>query len=345
MSRLRSRVLLVAGVSTLVLTSLVVADTAGATTEPAPEPAGSMYTSSTFVVPFEVTLPEWVAPEPAAELPNFVTWEGAEIDRGIRFLVPVNVFLNGDPTPSPVPDDYLDYLLGLSDLGASFDDVVETTVDGHPATVFTATTSTSLDGSIGCQEAELFAADCFGVQPDLILHMAVIDTDAGPLLVWQRDPVDAGPTDYESFEEMLASLHVREGVTPATEPAPPNTPAAVDSPIDGTWTTTVTRDELANSPLLYDTGEVNNQNWGDLTFTFDHGRFIESQHNPEAVWAMTGTYRIEDDVLYLDRDNGEQFAMRWHLDGDTLTLERDDALGEVPTPFIIKPWTRSDSAG
>ena len=46
------------------------------------------YVSTSFVVPFEVTLPGWVAPEPAAELPNFVTWEGSEVDRGIRFLVP-----------------------------------------------------------------------------------------------------------------------------------------------------------------------------------------------------------------------------------------------------------------
>jgi hypothetical protein len=32
--------------------------------------------------------------------------------------------------------------------------------------------------------------------------------------------------------------------------------------------------------------------------------------------------------------------MRWHLDGDSLVLERDDSLGAVPTPYIIKPWTR-----
>jgi hypothetical protein len=170
------------------------------------------YASTSFVVPFEVTLPDWVAPEPAAELPNFVTWEGAEIDRGIRFLAPLNVYLDGGPTPSEVPDDYLDYLLGLSELGASFDDVVETTVDGHPATVFTATTSTSLDGSIGCQEEGLPAEDCFGVQPDLILRMAVIDTDAGPLLIWVRDIRGADDRDleYDSFDEMLASLRFSE---------------------------------------------------------------------------------------------------------------------------------------
>jgi hypothetical protein len=111
-----------------------------------------------------------------------------------------------------VPDDYLDYLLGLSELGASFDDVVETTVDGRPATVMTATTSTSLDGSIGCHEAGLLAEDCFGVQPDLILRMAVIDTDAGPLLIWVRDirGADDRELEYDSFDEMLAGLRFRE---------------------------------------------------------------------------------------------------------------------------------------
>jgi hypothetical protein len=31
---------------------------------------------------------------------------------------------------------------------------------------------------------------------------------------------------------------------------------------------------------------------------------------------------------------------RWHIDGDTLTLERDEALGEAPTAMILNPWTR-----
>ena len=52
------------------------------------------------------------------------------------------------------------------------------------------------------------AEDCFGLQPDLILRLAVIETDAGPLLVWVRDirPADDREIDYESFDDMLASL-------------------------------------------------------------------------------------------------------------------------------------------
>ena len=121
---------------------------------------------------------------------------------------------------------------------------------------------------------------------------------------------------------------------------PTSPPSAVASPIDGVWTTSLSRDELASSSLLYDQGELNNQNWGELTFTFEQGRFIYGQVNAEATYAGSGTYRVEDDLLYQDWDNGEQFVMRWHLDGDTLVLERDDSLGEVPTPFIITPWSR-----
>jgi hypothetical protein len=91
-----------------------------------------------------------------------------------------------------------------------FEDVVETTVDGLPATIVTGTTDGGhLDGSLGCQEQGLAAEDCFGLQPDLILRLAVIETDAGPLLVWVRDIRGADDRDleYESFDEMLASLH------------------------------------------------------------------------------------------------------------------------------------------
>ena len=101
------------------------------------------YSSTTFAVPFDVTLPEWVLPDPTAEEPNFVTWEGSEVDRAIRFLAPISVYPPAampSETPSPLPDDYLSYLFSQADYGATFDDVVETTIDGLPTTVVTATT-------------------------------------------------------------------------------------------------------------------------------------------------------------------------------------------------------------
>ena len=32
--------------------------------------------------------------------------------------------------------------------------------------------------------------------------------------------------------------------------------------------------------------------------------------------------------------------MRWSVDGDELTLTRDEALGIAPTPFVLRPWAR-----
>jgi TRAP-type C4-dicarboxylate transport system substrate-binding protein len=155
-----------------------------------------------------------------------------------------------------------------------------------------------------------------------------------------EDPVTVGY--LEEIEALKSSASpdafaLSDDCTTATE----TTVAATTSPLDGVWTTSLTLDELSNSPLLYDEGEVNDQNWGDFTFTFDQGRFIDAQQNPVATWSGSGTFSVEDDVLTLRRDNGEQFVMRWHLNGDTLVLERDDSLGVTPTSWVISPWTRS----
>ena len=84
--------------------------------------------------------------------------------------------------------------------------------------MMTATTPTSLDGSLGCQEEAMLAEDCFGLQPDLILRIAVIDTDAGPLLIWVRDirGADDRELEYESFDDMLASVQFRPDAEPTT---------------------------------------------------------------------------------------------------------------------------------
>ena len=86
----------------------------------------------------------------------------------------------------------------------------------------TATTLSSLDGSLGCQEEDSFAADCFGLQPDLILRIAVIDTEAGPLLIWVRDirGADDRELEYESFDEMLGSLRFRVKPSRPRRPRP-----------------------------------------------------------------------------------------------------------------------------
>jgi hypothetical protein len=67
--------------------------------------------------------------------------------------------------------------------------------------------------------------------------------------------------------------------------------ANVDTALDGVWTTSVTEDELASSPLLYEPDEVNNQNWGDLTFTFDKGHFTYTQKTRRTAMRAPGHSR------------------------------------------------------
>ena len=176
------------------------------------------YTSTSFVVPFEVTLPGWVAPEPAVTEANFVTWEGTDADRGIRFLAPVNLYPPGSTTTTPLPDDYVSYLMSQAEHGAIFSDVVETTIDGLPATVVTATTDHSIDGGLGCQAEGLAAADCFGLQPDLSLRLAVVEVGDHPLLIWVRD-INGVDAEYDTFDAMLSSLQFGEPADISDQPA------------------------------------------------------------------------------------------------------------------------------
>ena len=70
-------------------------------------------------------------------------------------------------------------------------------------------------------------------------------------------------------------------------------------------------------------------------------RFELTHEAPGTPSTFTGTFSVDGDVITLDLDaNTERFVMRWRLDGDTVTFERDDSLGVGPTPAVIKPWTR-----
>jgi hypothetical protein len=83
-------------------------------------------------------------------------------------------------------------------------------VDGHAATLMTATTTRPLPGSLGCPELGTGDPDeaCFGLQPEFILRIAVIDMGGDtPLLAWARTGIEA--PDHKSnamFERMLANL-------------------------------------------------------------------------------------------------------------------------------------------
>jgi hypothetical protein len=182
-----------------------------ATASVLPSTAGA-YSTRTFGTPIEFSAPAFVPSEPSDESDHFMTWVADDESVAIRFLQPVVVYAPGSSTTSAVPTDYIAYLLGQADHGATFADRADTTVDGHKATVLTATTGRSIDGSLGCPETGMTAEDCFGLQPEFYMRLAVVTTDAGPLLIWLRSAADA-PADIaaakDRFEQVLAGVRFR----------------------------------------------------------------------------------------------------------------------------------------
>jgi TRAP-type C4-dicarboxylate transport system substrate-binding protein len=126
------------------------------------------------------------------------------------------------------------------------------------------------------------------------------------------------------------------------------TPAAADqqaTALDGVYRTSFTRKELANSPLLMDPAEINDQNWGELTLTLDRGRVTFELRNELASAKSSGTSTVNGDAIVFTYTSGVEaggtFAMRWSLYRDVLTFKRDASLGGAPTPYLVKPWRRA----
>ena len=117
-------------------------------------------------------------------------------------------------------------------------------------------------------------------------------------------------------------------------------PQIVRTALDGTWTMTDTRDELASSPFLDDIGSLNDGNWGDFTLTFGNGSFSATQRNPIESSSGSGTFTVDGDSVTMAQDNGETFEYRWSIYRETLTFKRDPTLPyAAPTPMLVKPWT------
>jgi hypothetical protein len=175
-------------------------------------PAGQRYASKAFVVPFTVTVGASLKSPPHLDSRNLLFWDAADgSDSKVRFLVPVNLYRPGSPAPQAPPKDYLAYLRGLTSQGAKLSDVTTVTVDGHPATLMSATSATD-QGSLGCAKAGADPAGegCFGVQPDLILRIAVIPVGNSTLLAWARtNKTFPDPGFLAKFETMLKSVRFR----------------------------------------------------------------------------------------------------------------------------------------
>lgn len=158
----------------------------------------------------------------------------------------------------------------------------------------------------------------------------------------EKDPVIKATIDA------LSALRTKSGSPDVAGPCPqaaasPSLFTGV-TPLDGKWKTSFTKAELASSPLLMDSGEVNDDNWGNWTFTFDDGRVSYTQSNDLEHDTSSGTFTVSGDSVLLDftqgGNAGETFAFRWSIYKNTLTFKRDETLGVGPTPMLVKSWTR-----
>ena len=214
---------------------------AAVTSSSSTPPRNFDYSTKLLDPPLDFDLPSFLDTTPGDEGAAFVTWGSPDGSVAVRVLRPVVVYAPGATTTSPVPAEYVKYLIGQADHGAHFVDRVETKVDGHDASVLTATTGQSIDGSLGCPGTGIDADKCFGLQPEFSLRMAVITTDKGPLLIWLRSRSDATSdlaAATERFDSFLRGVHFARRAVAAESASD-----AVDREYDGTYTWTITRED------------------------------------------------------------------------------------------------------
>jgi len=181
--------------------------------------ASQTYASKTFVVPLTVTVDASLKSPPHLDSHNFLFWDAANSSYNkVRFLVPTKLYRPGSFISEAPPKDYLKYLQGLTSHGVKLSNVVKITVDGHPATLMTATSIAAgypqgfFDGTLGCPNtgADQAGDSCYGIQPDLALRISVIRVGNTTLLAWARtSKANPDKTFFAMFERMLESARFR----------------------------------------------------------------------------------------------------------------------------------------
>ena len=225
-----TRYRLAAAASLSALTLLVMAGCSSAASTSAPAKAspsspakaspasatGQTYASKAFVVPLTVTVDASLRSPPNPDSRNLLSWDAAHDPSGkVRFLVPVSLYRPGSSAPQAPPRDYLAYLQGLTIYGVKYSDVTKITVDGHPATLMSVTSTNDsglLDGSTGCPKVGADRSEgCFGFQPGRGIRIAVIPVGNSTLLAWARTSKDSPDTAafFAMFETMLKSVRFR----------------------------------------------------------------------------------------------------------------------------------------
>ena len=174
-------------------------------------PSGSgatSYATVKFSLPLTVTVAAGLG-SPTDDTPGLLSWTATGNDNNrVRFLIPAELYPPDATSPVPPPKDFLGYMKGRADHGSAYSDMTTTTVDGLQATLLTAKSSRSLDGSLGCPTIGAEQAEgCFGLQPEYALRIAVMDVNGTPLLVWARTDAQVPDNAFVgAFESMLATV-------------------------------------------------------------------------------------------------------------------------------------------
>lgn len=238
MSMTRYRLAALAALSALALLVLPGCSSGGTTSAltkastapppPPPSPASQTYASKDFMLPLTVTVDASLKSPPAVDFTTFLTWDAAHSSSNkVRFLVPTNLYRPGSLNPEAPPKNYLTYLRGLTSHGVKLSNVVKITVDGHPATLMTAASDSAagppgfFDGTIGCPDpASDQEESCYGIQPDIVIRLAVIPVGKTTLLAWARtSKANPDETFFAMFERMLKSVRFRTIVERSWDPA------------------------------------------------------------------------------------------------------------------------------
>jgi hypothetical protein len=180
-----------------------------------PSPASQTYTSKAFMVPLTVTVDASLKSPPNPDSPRLLFWDAAKSSADkVTFLVPAKVYLPDGATEAP-PKDYLKWIQGLTQFGGKFSDVTKVNVDGHPATLMTATSIYGeLEDTLGCSSISADPSTngkvCFGIPNDLIKRIAVIPLGNITLVAWaSTSKAHPDMAFLAMFERMLRSLRFR----------------------------------------------------------------------------------------------------------------------------------------
>ena len=320
-----------------------------ATGSPAGHSERGTYASTTFLVPFDVTPPDWLGSKPHIEQPNFVTWEPPALP-AVRFLAPVNVYQPAARNTSAPPKDYLSYLLGQTSHGARFTDQSTRTIGGLPATLVTATTERALDGSLGCPATKTPAAECFGLQPDLALRIAVVEVHGRTLLIWLRLAKDADAADTKArvsaFEHMLGGLRFSDRTV---APAPSQTSQTAQaspttSPIDGTYVMSISwpRTHTATAKCVGGPEGKSPRTVYELSLANGEMQLWVRIGGPSAPRepADSGSFRVTADDKFVFHDGTTTAKIDYRHRTLTLSDLRGGECGDRAI-WTTKPWTRT----